>query len=861
MSAVNFVVRSVAGNIERGSVGAGGARMVVVSTGEAVSLNLSASQVAGYARNGQALEITLADGSVIVVQGVFTPSGEQQADVYVSADGALHRVSLADAGNGQLTGTYVEPEVYGKWSPEDDLFFVRGTDLAYSDLAVVAPADAEAGMLAVPLLAGLGGVAPAVGIGGAALVGGGLLISALSGSAGAAPMVSITDGTVTSGDITNAQELADDGGVKISGTGTPGAAIKVETQGGSSVETTVGQDGKWEVILSGGDVVGGEYDLPVTVTLTDGGDTVTITDTVRVDTVVNVGFDASVQEGDGVVNAAEAADGMQLFGTVDAGATVVVTVEGREYNATVTGTAWTVGIPVGGFPTGETSVNVSVRATDAAGNTNTASGTVAIDTITHVTLNPGTVSDGMVINAAEASDGTSLSGTAQANASVQVTMNGVARTVTADANGNWSAAFPASALPAGETTMPVSVTATDAAGNTATATGSVKVDTIVNALNITNDITGGDGVINGAEAGAQVQLTGQVEPGSALEVSIQGVAATVQVAADGSWTAVWPAGALPSGEYDSVIKVKATDAAGNTRTLEEPIRVDTLVNNLTSTDPVEGDNIVNAAEAADGITLTGTVEKGSTVRVEFQGKTFTATVDANGNWSADIPAGDIRQGDYQATATITATDAAGNTSSITDSFRVDTVAPNAPLTGDVRDSGLDVQGIFTDANADGYTINAIDGGGNVTNVAGVKTSVGTDDLYSFNSPVPDGSDLIVTSTDASGNSASTFFVQQDGSTTVNIDTAALADFEITAIDLDIIDNGQLTLSHQNIQDLAKNSNDVTIFGGSDDTVTISGATATGNRSTVDGRSVAEYTMGSGADMVTIMIDENVQVVT
>lgn len=863
MSAVNFVVRSGAGNIERGAVGNGGARSIIVSAGEAVSLNLSPSQIVSYQRNGQALQVTLADGSVIVIEGAFTPAGEQQADLYVSANGELSRVSLVDLGNGDLTSTYVEPEVYGKWSPEDDLFFVRGTDLAYADPTIMAPADSEAGMLAVPLLAGLGGVAPAVGVGGAALVGGGLLVGALAGGGAAAgPAVAVTDGTVSTGDMTNKAEMTDDGGVKITGTGTAGATVTVKTSGGSSATTTVGQDGSWNVVVSGSDVVDGEYDLPVEVTLTDGDKTVTTTDTVRVDTVVNVGFDANVQEGDGMVSAAEASDGLQLFGTVDAGSTVVVTVEGKDYTATVNGSNWTVDIPAGGFPTGETSVAVSVKATDAAGNSNTASGTVAIDTITNVSINAGTATDGMVVNFTEATDGTTLTGSAQAGASVEVVMNGTTVTVTADSNGAWSANFPASALPSGETTVPVSVTATDAVGNTATATGSVQVDTLVTPLTTTNDITHGDGVINGTEANAAIQLTGQVEPGSTLSVSIQGVPGTVQVASDGSWTASWSAGALPSGEYDSEIRISATDQAGNTRTLTEPVRIDTLVTPLTSND-VEGDDIVNAAEASDGVTMTGTVEKGSAVQVQFEGTTYTASVDANGNWSADIPASAIRAGDYTATATITATDAAGNTRSITDTFKVDTVAPDAPQLGLALDAGSTVHG-FHATNvggvvASGYQVDAVDASGHVTNIAAQPDVKSSYVQYDFTAPVSDGSDLIVTSTDAAGNASSTLFPQNDGTQVVTIDTNALANFEITSIDLDVVDQARLTLTHQQAKDLAENSNEVTIYGETGDTVTIAGASAAGT-TTVGGTTFNEYTMGSGADMVTLLIEQDVSVV-
>jgi hypothetical protein len=47
-----------------------------------------------------------------------------------------------------------------------------------------------------------------------------------------------------------------------------------------------------------------------------------------------------------------------------------------------------------------------------------------------------------------------------------------------------------------------------------------------------------------------------------------------------------------------------------------------------------GDNTINAAEAADGIVITGTAEAGSTVTVNG----VPATVAANGTYTATIPA-------------------------------------------------------------------------------------------------------------------------------------------------------------------------------------------------------------------------------
>ncbi|KAB0656605.1 hypothetical protein F7P77_16745, partial [Acinetobacter courvalinii] len=70
------------------------------------------------------------------------------------------------------------------------------------------------------------------------------------------------------------------------------------------------------------------------------------------------------------------------------------------------------------------------------------------------------------------------------------------------------------------------------------------------------------------------------------------------------------------------------------------------------------------------------------VTLVINGVTYTATVDAaTGNWTADVAGSDLlADGDKTIDATATFTDAAGNSSTITDtqSFTVDVTAPNAP---------------------------------------------------------------------------------------------------------------------------------------------------------------------------------------
>jgi hypothetical protein len=151
------------------------------------------------------------------------------------------------------------------------------------------------------------------------------------------------------------------------------------------------------------------------------------------------------------------------------------------------------------------------------------------------------------------------------------------------------------------------------------------------------------------------------------------------VDANGNWSVDFANAELPEGEYLQQMTATATDAAGNTAFVNDSFNVDNYVNELSANGPIEGDDIVSAAEAADGIVMSGRVEAGSSVSVSFGTVTQAAVVDAAGNWSTTFAAGDIAQGEYTAEVTINATDAVGNTASITDTFDVDTTAPGAPV--------------------------------------------------------------------------------------------------------------------------------------------------------------------------------------
>lgn len=88
---------------------------------------------------------------------------------------------------------------------------------------------------------------------------------------------------------------------------------------------------------------------------------------------------------------------------------------------------------------------------------------------------------------------------------------------------------------------------------------------------------------------------------------------------------------------------------------------------------VSGDDLVNKVEQQQPVVVGGTATAGSTVTVTIPGVVNGAqvTADAQGNWTYPIPGGTLADGTY--TVTATTTNSAGQSSSATGSFVVDTV--------------------------------------------------------------------------------------------------------------------------------------------------------------------------------------------
>ncbi|MCG8709470.1 Ig-like domain-containing protein, partial [Brenneria sp. 4F2] len=420
------------------------------------------------------------------------------------------------------------------------------------------------------------------------------------------------------------------------------------------------------------------------------------------------------------------------------------------YPATVTtdadgGKSWSANVP-GSALTGDTTVTATVTTTDAAGNTTTANAShdYGVDTTApeaSITIDPITADN--VVNATESGQSISVSGqtggNVQAGDNVTVTVGNETYQTTVNGDGNWSVNVPGSVL-AGNGSVTATVTTADAAGNITTANTShgYGVDTVAPEASITIDNITADNVVNAAESGQSISVTGQtggnVQAGDAVTVTVGNETYQTTVNADGnSWSVNVP-GSVLAGNGSVTATVTTADAAGNTTTANtsHDYGVDTTAPEASITiDPITADNVVNATESGQSISVTGqtggNVQAGDAVIVTVGNETYQTTVNADGNsWSVNVP-GSVLAGNSAVNATVTTADAAGNitTANTSHGYAVDTVAPEIDITHFAGDDGYISQSeltatvisgtsseksvdlVFTDAAGKSVTVGAV----------------------------------------------------------------------------------------------------------------------------------------------------------
>ncbi|MDV6840455.1 BapA prefix-like domain-containing protein, partial [Pseudomonas aeruginosa] len=327
-----------------------------------------------------------------------------------------------------------------------------------------------------------------------------------------------------------------------------------------------------------------------------------------------------------------------------------------------------------------------------------------------------------------APDGSSISGQAEAGASVGIDTNGDGKpdlTVIADANGNFTAPLNPP-LTNGQT---VTVVVTDPAGNASPPAQVTAPDTTAPAPATDVQV---------APDGSSV--TGKAEPGSTVGVDIDGDGqpdTTVVVGPGGSFEVPLNP-PLTNGETVTVI---VTDPAGNNST---PVTVE-------APDTTAPAPATDVQVAPDGSSVTGNAEPGATVGVDTDGDGQPdTTVVVGPGGSFEVPLNPpLTNGE---TVTVIVTDPAGNSST-----PVTAEAPDFPDAPQVNASNGSVLSGTAEA---GVTIVITDGNGNPIG----QTSADANGNWSFTpgSQLPDGTVVNVVARDAAGNSSPATSITVDG---------------------------------------------------------------------------------------------------
>ncbi|EAX4208218.1 Ig-like domain repeat protein [Salmonella enterica] len=534
-----------------------------------------------------------------------------------------------------------------------------------------------------------------------------------------------------------------------------------------------------------GTVPDGDYTLNVKAT-DNAGNTVTETLHFTIDTtlsvpviVLNSADDTGIQ-GDNMTNSTQPTFALQHID--DDAVRVTVSVEHGGVTTTFDATKGTGGwsfTPTGAWADGDYTLSVSVE--DKAGNTShSASLTVTVDTqiaINNIELvNDSGIPDDNLTNNVRP----------HFQVTVPTDVNVVRLSI--DGGKTWFNATQ-SATPGvwdytwladvGEGKHTLTVEATDKAGNQTTQKLDFIIDTMLSEPTIVLDSTDDSGtkgdnltnankptfILGNIDADARY-VTVEVQYGGTKEVL------TATKGATGIWS-VTPTGTWADGDY--MLTVRVEDDAGNVKysapltvTVDTQITIDVI--ELVNDNGIPGDNLTNDVRPHFRVTVPGDVNE---VRLSIDGGNtwVRATQGTAGIWDYTWPK-DVTDGLH--TLTVEATDKAGNKTTQTLDFTIDTRLSTPTITMDSRDDTGAIGDHITSVKRPGFTIGNIDSdaqsvilritqGGNSQEVT--LTQVGGQWRFTPDADWADGSyTLTVEVTDNAGN------VRQSTPLIVTVDT-------------------------------------------------------------------------------------------
>ncbi|EIM9589814.1 non-fimbrial adhesin SiiE [Salmonella enterica] len=534
-----------------------------------------------------------------------------------------------------------------------------------------------------------------------------------------------------------------------------------------------------------GTVPDGDYTLNVKAT-DNAGNTVTETLHFTIDTtlsvpviVLNSADDTGVQ-GDNMTNRTQPTFALQHID--DDAVRVTVSVEHGGVTTTFDATKGTGGwsfTPTGAWADGDYTLSVSVE--DKAGNTShSASLTVTVDTqiaINNIELvnDSGIPDDNLTNNVRPHFQVTVPTDVNVVRLSIDGGKTWFNATQIATP-GVWDYTWLADV---GEGKHTLTVEATDKAGNQTTQKLDFIIDTMLSEPTIVLDSTDDSGtkgdnltnankptfILGNIDADARY-VTVEVQYGGTKEVL------TATKGATGIWS-VTPTGTWADGDY--MLTVRVEDDAGNVKysapltvTVDTQITIDVI--ELVNDNGIPGDNLTNDVRPHFRVTVPGDVNE---VRLSIDGGNtwVRATQGTAGIWDYTWPK-DVTDGLH--TLTVEATDKAGNKTTQTLDFTIDTRLSTPTITMDSRDDTGAIGDHITSVKRPGFTIGNIDSdaqsvilritqGGNSQEVT--LTQVGGQWRFTPDADWADGSyTLTVEVTDNAGN------VRQSTPLIVTVDT-------------------------------------------------------------------------------------------
>ncbi|WP_248133263.1 Ig-like domain-containing protein [Pseudomonas sp. B329] len=498
--------------------------------------------------------------------------------------------------------------------------------------------------------------------------------------------------------------VTDDKTPTVSGTAEPGAVVYLYVNGGEVGSVAADAEGNWSITVSD---LGADGIKVITAKAVDkagqaspqtGGFTVVLDTTAPLKPGVP-SVEDNVGAITGLITGSVTDDTTPTFGgSSEPGATVTIKDSGRALGS----------VPVGidgkwsftpSEPLAEGEHSITTQVTDPAGNVSEPSGALKLVVNTQVVnvsvtkaLDAAGDKTGDLTNNATTDDSKpTLVGTATAGALVTVMAgSNVLGSVVADVSGNWTLELPQQA----DGMHIYSAVACNGA-NSANARFGLTIDSlapskpgVITAIDDQGEVTGP--ITSGVTDDATPTFGGTAEPDSVITIKDGNkILGSVPVGADGTW--LFTPTALADGEL--AISVTATDKAGNVSEPSEvlPLKVDTSEVKVSITQVADnvGGSIKDIAKGGwtndSTPTLHGKGVAGETVHVSFKdgAEIGTATVDAQGNWSFQLPV----QADGELTY-VASIDNGANSASAEFNVRIDTVAPAKPQTiGAVDDQG------------------------------------------------------------------------------------------------------------------------------------------------------------------------------